>query len=434
MNSPKDTLKVIALVLIIIGSGYFAFTYSGNRSNSLGLGQVINSPDIQSIVFKSTLSTASKFITTVPPNGSIDGSKAVFNIKANSDIIVTELKFNVTGTPTAISSARIDPTTTAVVNGVAHFTGLNLEVPTGNPGLDVETYFSYAPVGATGVSSGSTSQITLSYIKYIKDGNTISLNLTMGPSPVMISVASKPIVGMTQPTNALAVGNVEVIGALVTAFPTGSIKLNSIPIDLTALNATINPAQNSIVVKDASGTVIPTSNIAFSSSTGGIGKIIFNNGGYTIPAGATKVFKIFVPVASIGSSGLASITTKLAQGAAFRWTDIAGGATVAQVGTSLIYGYPTTSAVVTGQTVSNYTVAQVAAHNTTSDCWIIITLSGTTVAKVYDVDSYIPVHPGGMNNIAARCGTDASVAFNTQGHSNTAKNILAGFYIGNLVP
>ncbi len=79
---------------------------------------------------------------------------------------------------------------------------------------------------------------------------------------------------------------------------------------------------------------------------------------------------------------------------------------------------------------SGYTAADVATHNSAGSCWLIIT------SKVYDVTSYIYVHPGGPNRILSYCGKEASTAFNTRGgsgtHSNNAKNILAGFYLADL--
>lgn len=82
---------------------------------------------------------------------------------------------------------------------------------------------------------------------------------------------------------------------------------------------------------------------------------------------------------------------------------------------------------------SGYTAAEVALHNTQSNCWLIITVTGST-AKVYDVDSYISSHPGGVNVIASKCGQNASTAFNNQQHSNNAKSILNNLLIGNLIP
>jgi cytochrome b involved in lipid metabolism len=77
-----------------------------------------------------------------------------------------------------------------------------------------------------------------------------------------------------------------------------------------------------------------------------------------------------------------------------------------------------------------YTAAQVAQHNTTSDCWIIIS------GNVYSVGSYISIHPGGKKALTNQCGKDATTAFNTQGgkgsHSSSAHATLNTFLIGTL--
>lgn len=79
---------------------------------------------------------------------------------------------------------------------------------------------------------------------------------------------------------------------------------------------------------------------------------------------------------------------------------------------------------------TGFTLADVAAHNTQNDCWIVVS------NKVYSVASYIPIHPGGPTRIINVCGTDATTPFNTRGgtgsHSTTAKNLLAGFYVGDI--
>ena len=90
---------------------------------------------------------------------------------------------------------------------------------------------------------------------------------------------------------------------------------------------------------------------------------------------------------------------------------------------SCTYTPPTTSG-------GPYTVAQVASHSSSGSCWLIIS------DKVYDVTAYIPFHPGGQNRIISRCGTDSTSAFLTSSaghaHSQSAKNLLAGYYIGDL--
>ena len=76
------------------------------------------------------------------------------------------------------------------------------------------------------------------------------------------------------------------------------------------------------------------------------------------------------------------------------------------------------------------TMAELAKHNSSSSCWLLIS------GKIYDVTSYLGQHPGGTSAILATCGTDATVAYSTRGgtgsHSASANAMLAAYYIGDL--
>jgi cytochrome b involved in lipid metabolism len=76
------------------------------------------------------------------------------------------------------------------------------------------------------------------------------------------------------------------------------------------------------------------------------------------------------------------------------------------------------------------TLAQVATHNTESDCWVVVS------GKVYNVTSYIPMHPGGPGQIIPLCGGDATTAFNTRNgrgpHPAKAGEVLNNYYVGDL--
>lgn len=82
----------------------------------------------------------------------------------------------------------------------------------------------------------------------------------------------------------------------------------------------------------------------------------------------------------------------------------------------------------TAGTVS-LSMTEIAKHNTTADCWLLIN------SKVYSVSSFISAHPGGSGTIIPNCGKDSTQAFNTKGgkssHSNAAIAMLADYYIGN---
>jgi len=85
-----------------------------------------------------------------------------------------------------------------------------------------------------------------------------------------------------------------------------------------------------------------------------------------------------------------------------------------------------------GTTVIKLTTAVVAAHNTPSDCWVIIN------NKVYGLSNYLNAHPGNANTITPYCGKDGTTAFDTKdkskpkSHSQYANSLLANYYIGDL--
>jgi cytochrome b involved in lipid metabolism len=77
--------------------------------------------------------------------------------------------------------------------------------------------------------------------------------------------------------------------------------------------------------------------------------------------------------------------------------------------------------------------SEVAKHNSSKDCWIIIQ------NKVYNVTVHLRTHPGGGGLITPYCGKDATQAFQTKGglggnHSSRAYAQLNAFYVGDLAP
>jgi hypothetical protein len=76
----------------------------------------------------------------------------------------------------------------------------------------------------------------------------------------------------------------------------------------------------------------------------------------------------------------------------------------------------------------NYTLADVAKHNTPADCWILLNST-----EVYNVTAYLNLHPAGAGPITPFCGANATTAFNNVGHSARAVGLEATYLIGNLV-
>ena len=74
-----------------------------------------------------------------------------------------------------------------------------------------------------------------------------------------------------------------------------------------------------------------------------------------------------------------------------------------------------------------YTLAQVGQHNAATDCWAAID------GGVYDLTGWVNRHPGGPERIIAICGTDASVAFDSQHSGDQRPEVqLTQFYLGAL--
>ncbi|MFT4216402.1 MAG: cytochrome b5-like heme/steroid binding domain-containing protein [Micropruina sp.] len=74
-----------------------------------------------------------------------------------------------------------------------------------------------------------------------------------------------------------------------------------------------------------------------------------------------------------------------------------------------------------------FSLADVAKHNTKDDCWAAVD------GGVYDLTSWISLHPGGPDKIVPLCGTDATTAFRNQHDSQSKPNDqLAQFRVGDL--
>lgn len=78
------------------------------------------------------------------------------------------------------------------------------------------------------------------------------------------------------------------------------------------------------------------------------------------------------------------------------------------------------------QTSVTLSLAEVQKHNSVNDCWVIIS------NNVYNVTSYINLHPGGATRIDSYCGQDMTQAFLSRPHSSLADQQHANMLLGPL--
>ncbi|KAL9681177.1 hypothetical protein QQ045_012958 [Rhodiola kirilowii] len=79
-----------------------------------------------------------------------------------------------------------------------------------------------------------------------------------------------------------------------------------------------------------------------------------------------------------------------------------------------------------GSETKVYTLAEVAQHNTSKDCWLIIH------GKVYDVTRFLEDHPGGDEVLISATEKDATDDFEDVGHSSSAKASMEELYVGDI--
>ncbi|KAJ9580904.1 hypothetical protein L9F63_023919 [Diploptera punctata] len=78
--------------------------------------------------------------------------------------------------------------------------------------------------------------------------------------------------------------------------------------------------------------------------------------------------------------------------------------------------------------VKLYSLEEVKAHKSKESAWCIYENS------VYDVTDYLDLHPGGGDLVLDECGGDMTKEFDDIGHSDSAREDLKKYKIGELRP
>ncbi|TPX37710.1 hypothetical protein SmJEL517_g00535 [Synchytrium microbalum] len=73
-----------------------------------------------------------------------------------------------------------------------------------------------------------------------------------------------------------------------------------------------------------------------------------------------------------------------------------------------------------------FTWNDVGTHNTRNDIWVVVH------RKVYNITKFLDEHPGGEEVLLEQAGVDATEAFEEIGHSDDARKLMEGYFVGDL--
>ncbi len=315
-------------------------------------------------------STQSQYIAA-GGTGATDATRATYNLTSSGgSVTISDLKFTISGSAVnPVTSIKVNGSSAPVVANVAWLTGLNIAVPNGGAGTNVDVLVSYAPVGTNGVPSNTTAAISLTYVKY-NSGGVVSVMTPTIPAPTMTLVGSKPTVSVnTAVTSGLLLGAENKIGQVtLTADPKGNIKINDLAFTYNLANFN-SLAISNVRIADGLTTVQGTScgisdvtdaifcEFAMTGNTMSSGNNSFNTesnfdfDGYTIAAGTSKTFNLYATLVGT-SNGYGIVSTSLNR-YGFNWDDTATASFVGDnisatgsgtnLGAQLIYNFPTGS-------------------------------------------------------------------------------------------
>ncbi len=369
MGAITPTLTVTAL-----GSSSNV-TVLQNGSGTAVSGQVITlgAGTLATPTLVTSTTTNSQYVASGTTTGVTDATRATFKFTAsNGSATITKLRFDDVSGNSGISSVRVGTMTGGMAGGVAYLTGLSIPVANGGSGANIDAYASYAPVGATGLTSPTATTLRLCYVEYTIGGMTTTAGSVacggagtgiLGSNGVtsgqpMLLVASKPTITVASPAGILtAAGANEALDVTVTASTGGDIQINSFVVNsaitggtvynVADVDTTTGATANSIFVKDTNNSILATSATALGATSGGSSTITLT-GGYTVTAGQSVTFRVYIPVNTVtnpSGAHTSSLSSSLGAAVGFSWTDISGGAVTAQTtnNTTYLYNYPTNS-------------------------------------------------------------------------------------------
>jgi len=300
-------------------------------------------------------------------------SKATFSfISTSGASTINELRFTVSAS-TTVASVCVGSVCATPISGTATLTGLSLAVPVSG-GLNQEVTITYPTVGTDGLTPGTNSQVSLSYVKYVAGGITKTLSTNENSNtnrycqpvsaPIVTLVGSVPTITINSGSGSslnLSAQN-KISSVTVKADAQGAIKMRQIQFAVSnsgfstgdPMDILDNPGTTPFLALAGSQTQISGNycNIADNIITcelGGMGNINYAND-FLIPANYQTTFDLYATVGGLSASGAkASVSTSL-RAAGCLWDDTStNGASGTGFTCELIYGFPTGSYTISQQ-------------------------------------------------------------------------------------
>jgi hypothetical protein len=211
----------------------------------------------------------------------------------NADAYINELKF--TNISSGINQIMIGDASAAVVGNEATVSGLNIKIPAGTQGANVEVkavYNNVTSAGQGGMTTGQTQKFTLGAYKYTVNGTQADATANID-SKEMKLVASYPAVvnAMTYTDTTLKIGpKTEVMRFTVTATGNSLVNLKQIVLN-PSYNYDVATTTGGVSIYDAAdlGTKLGSTTM----TTSGVNMYLPFDSEVTIDKGAAKTFVVY---------------------------------------------------------------------------------------------------------------------------------------------
>lgn len=251
-----------------------------------------------------------------------------YNIKSEDESIhIDEIMFKVNSDYYPLSLLSVDGLYRVVIpNTTTTMTGMNLSVPAGSGGININVGGQFNNIDPTSNPSGSKASISLVGIKYHTSAGHVKNiyydNDLKGGNEYFV-FSTKPIVSLLDTNSTLTLGMAEIARITMSADAGGPIRLKSLPLNIVLDNSQFNSSENSLIVKDADGAVLPSTNAPCDS---GNCVITFIDPSLEIDAGQSLILRVYAQGVNIidGLLSSSTIITSLGDKNMFSWDDVNG--------------------------------------------------------------------------------------------------------------